>query len=114
MRLLVCGGREFNDFAAVSDELTWLSGSHSIDVVIHGGARGADTLAGEWAKLNRIPIQVYRADWGKHGKAAGPLRNKQMLVEGKPDMVLAFPGGRGTANMIAQAREAGVTVEEVE
>lgn len=114
MRLLVCGGRDFDDFDAVNEELTWLSGSHSIDVLIHGGSRGADSLAGEWAKLSRIPVEVYRADWQQLGKAAGPIRNRRMLSEGRPDMVLAFPGGRGTADMIDQARAAGVTVIEVE
>ena len=113
MRLLVCGGRDFDDFEVVNEELTWLSGSHHIEVIIHGGARGADTLAGEWAKLCRIPVQVFRAQWGAHGRSAGPVRNRQMIVEGKPDFVLAFPGGRGTANMIEQAREAGITVKEV-
>ena len=113
MRLLVCGGRDWDDFEGLSEELVWLQGSHNIDVIIHGGARGADALAGEWAKLLHIPVEVYRADWDKHGKAAGAIRNRQMLTEGKPDMVLAFPGGRGTANMIEQAREAGITVKEV-
>lgn len=113
MKLLVCGGRDFDDFESLSEELLWLQDEHSIDVIIHGGARGADALAGEFAKLSRIPVEVYRADWTKHGKAAGPIRNRQMLTEGKPDMVLAFPGGRGTADMIEQAREAGITVKEV-
>jgi hypothetical protein len=114
MRLLVCGGRDFDDFEVVNEELTWLAGSHAIDVIIHGGARGADTLAGEWAKLCRIPIEVYRPEWSRDGRAAGIIRNRRMLVEGKPDMVLAFPGGRGTADMIGQARAAGITVKEVQ
>jgi UDP-N-acetylmuramoylalanine-D-glutamate ligase len=61
----------------------------------------------------RIPVETYEADWDTHGKAAGPIRNKRMLDEGKPDLVVAFPGGRGTANMISQARKAGVEVIEV-
>ena len=54
---------------------------------------------------------AYPANWKKHGRAAGPIRNKQMLEEAKPDLVIAFPGGAGTANMVKQAREAGVKVE---
>lgn len=81
--------------------------------IIHGGARGADTLAGEAAKWFGWDCEVYPADWKTHGKAAGPIRNKQMLDEGKPDLVLAFlaPNSRGTANMIKQAKDRNVPVE---
>ena len=57
---------------------------------------------------------MYPADWDTHGRGAGPIRNKQMLEEGKPDLVIAFPGGKGTANMIGQAKEAGIPVREIE
>lgn len=110
MKILVCGGRDFDDFRLLTDELTALSLKHTIDLVIHGGARGADTLAGLWAKTNKIPVQVFMADWNKYKSAAGHIRNKKMLLEGKPDLVVAFPGGKGTANMIGQAEDAGVTV----
>lgn len=83
-------------------------------VVIHGDAKGADTMADSWAVVNWCEIQSYPADWDKYGKRAGYLRNMQMLVEGKPDLVVAFPGGRGTANMIKLAEEAGVEVIKVE
>ena len=81
--------------------------------VIHGGSSGADALAGRWAHLASIPYTVYPANWERHGKAAGPLRNQRMLDEGKPDLVIAFPGGRGTADMVRRAKEAGVEVREV-
>jgi len=84
-----------------------------VSVVIHGAAPGADTLAGRWAELRRVPVEAFPADWEKHGRAAGPIRNAPMLAEGKPDLVVAFPGGRGTANMCKQARAAGVKVVEV-
>jgi hypothetical protein len=67
-------------------------------------------MAGEFAKWKGIAVKEYPADWQKHGKAAGPIRNRQMLEDGKPDLVIAFSGGRGTANMISQARAAGVKV----
>jgi hypothetical protein len=114
MRLLVCGGRDWDDFEVLNEELTWLAYEPGISVIIHGGARGADTLAGEWAALTKTPVEVYRADWEKHGRSAGPIRNKRMLIEGKPDMVLAFPGGRGTRNMIEQAVAVSVKVKEVQ
>jgi hypothetical protein len=81
--------------------------------LIAGGARGADTLAYEWAQARGIPAVVYKADWAKLGRAAGPIRNQRMLGEGNPNLVIAFPGGRGTANMVRLAREAGVEVIEL-
>ena len=53
---------------------------------------------------NGVVVEEFKADWDKFGRAAGPIRNAQMLREGKPDLVVAFPGGRGTANMVAQAK----------
>lgn len=82
-------------------------------VIIHGGAAGADKIADEWAMVNWCHIEEYKADWDKYGRSAGPIRNKRMLTEGKPDLVVAFPGGRGTMNMIKLAKEAGVEVLEV-
>jgi len=83
-------------------------------VVIQGGAKGADRMAREWC-CRQPEIQMINepADWKMHGRAAGPIRNKRMLDEYEPDMVLAFPGGAGTANMVKQARAAGVKVIEV-
>lgn len=107
MRILVCGGRDFNDREAVWKALDRLKPA----LVIEGGARGADRLAGEWADWTHTPHLIYRADWGAEGKAAGILRNQRMLDHGRPDMVLAFPGGRGTADMIRRARAAGVPIQ---
>jgi hypothetical protein len=70
----------------------------------------ADTLAVEWATNRGVPFDVYMADWESLGRKAGPIRNQRMLVEGKPDLVVAFPGGNGTAGMVALARNAGVDV----
>jgi len=77
--------------------------------IITGGATGADACAHRWALDRRIPSKIVRAEWKKYGKAAGPIRNARML-EFKPDFVVAFPGGDGTADMIRQARAAGVEV----
>lgn len=101
MRVLVCGGREFDDQKLMHGLLDKLK--PIIDCVIHGNAWGADSLASQWAASRGVEQEAYPADWRSHGMAAGPIRNRQMLVEGKPDIVFAFPGGRGTDNMIQQA-----------
>jgi hypothetical protein len=67
-------------------------------------------MAGQWAQRRGIACIAYEADWKHEGRAAGPIRNKRMLDEGSPDLVVAFPGGRGTANMIGQARERGFEI----
>ena len=83
-----------------------------VAVVIHGAARGADTMAGAWAVARNVPVQAFPAQWDTFKKRAGPIRNQQMLTEGRPDLVIAFPGARGTAHMVGLAREAGVEVIE--
>lgn len=112
MRVLVCGGRDYYRRSDLFMALDALHRRKTITLVIHGAARGADSLAGEWACLNGIDVAEYPADWNKDGKAAGPIRNARMLSEGKPDGVVAFPGGRGTADMIGQAKRAGLKVWE--
>ena len=105
--VLICGGRDYTDKARMREILK----SYSMPVefrIIHGGARGADTLAAELAVELGIPAKAYPADWRKHGKAAGPIRNQLMLDDGKPDIVMAFPGGKGTADMLRRANHAGI------
>lgn len=107
MRVLVCGGRDYLNYEKV---FGYLDRRRSEDtVIIQGGAKGADFLAKCWAKARAVPCEEYLADWSL-GKQAGMLRNKRMLEEGKPDLVLAFPGGKGTANMVHQAINAEVEV----
>jgi len=110
-RILVCGGRDFTNVDLLYETLDKFLGP--IELLISGGSRGADSLAEMWADERHIPVERYEADWNAQGKSAGPLRNERMLVEGKPDVVFAFPGGRGTADMTARARRAGVKVIEV-
>lgn len=113
MRVLVCGGRNYNDSITVQAVLDKLHNAKGIDMIIQGGARGADELGFAWARAMGIPEEQYDADWENQGSFAGPARNKRMLDEGKPDLVIAFPGGKGTANMIRQALKAGVEVIEI-
>ena len=113
--ILVCGGRDYSDrdaFVAGMDLALELNVVSRPGQIIQGGARGADSLAKEWAVRQGVPCREFPADWKQYGKAAGQIRNAQMLNEGRPDLVIAFPGGRGTANMVARARNAGVAVVE--
>lgn len=110
MRVLVCGGRDYTDREALYGALDQLHRQHGFTLVITGGALGADTLATQWARARDIPTDVYKADWIGLGREAGPIRNKRMLHEGRPDLVVAFPGGKGTANLVGQARDHGVEV----
>lgn len=113
MRLLVCGSRYYSDVIHIFKELN--AYSHA-SVLIEGGARGVDTTAKGWAYSLNIPVEEYPADWNQYGTAAGPIRNKQMLVEGKPDLVIAFLplASIGTTNMIRQAEEANIPVKVIE
>lgn len=111
MRVLVTGGRDFAD-----KEPVWLALDYLLDrmtrlTVIQGGATGADELARQWTwGRDSVSLVTVPANWRKHGKSAGPIRNRVMLEQCKPQVVLAFPGGRGTASMVRIARAAGVPV----
>jgi len=110
MRILVCGGRDFDRTDMAYRALDALHKAKGIDVVIEGDARGADRIGGYWARKNRIENLKFPADWKLLGKSAGAIRNQKMLDEGKPELVVAFPGGRGTADMVARAEQAGIRV----
>ncbi len=113
MRVLVCGGRDYDDAVRVHLVLDWLHELFEIEAIIHGNATGADILAQEWCIKNDVVDYPFPAKWDDYGKAAGPLRNTDMLYEGKPHIVIAFPGGRGTADMVAKAKRAKVPVGEI-
>lgn len=116
MRVLVCGSRTFSDRDAIHSSLlsAWWSEPSQL-VVIEGGARGADAIAAKWAQRfgRGVGHIQFPADWARYGKRAGFIRNRQMLDEGKPDVVLAFVDkplaeSVGTAMMVDLARKAGV------
>lgn len=110
--VLVCGGRDFAAGEWLFREMDNLHAENPITLLIHGGARGADWLAGQWARKRSVPCRVFPADWKTHGTKAGPLRNQQMLEEGRPDLVVAFPGGRGTRDMLLRALRFDVNILE--
>lgn len=128
MRVLVCGGRHYNDLECVYHVLSNIHTETPISVIIEGGATGADRFGKTWGKQSGIPVETYKADWddmsepcvrrvNKSGKEynalAGHKRNKRMLDEGKPDLVVAFKGGNGTKDMIEQSLKANVEVREI-
>lgn len=112
-RVLVCGGRDYADREALWSFLDRCHAVAPITCLIHGCARGADTLAGEWAAARGIPVERYPALWDEHGRQAGPIRNQLMLAASKPDVVLTTRGGSGTADMVRRAERAGVPVVRV-
>lgn len=111
MKVLVCGGRNFQDYDLLMNTLDALDPQPTL--IIEGGAMGADRHARMWACNRGIEFNTYRADWEHYGRSAGHRRNADMLKYGQPELVVAFPGGRGTANMIEQAQKKGVNVMEI-
>jgi hypothetical protein len=104
-RYLICGGRDFADDALMDKALAALILHPEDAYIIHGDARGADRMAAAWGKAHGAQVEPYPADWDRYRSAAGPLRNQAMLDVGKPDVVIAFPGGNGTADMVRRARQ---------
>lgn len=111
-RVLIFGGRDLNA-TRVRDWLTHyaletlgLAELEQIDVVIQGGQSGADEGGMLWSKRHSLRMLEYPALWRTHGRAAGPIRNQQMLDEGRPTIAIGFPGGNGTKDMTAKIRAA--------
>lgn len=111
MRIVVTGGRTYSDAAMVYDVLDALNPM----TVMVGDAAGADAIARDWAVDRERDMFVYKADWDANGKAAGPMRNKKMLVDaGLHAVVIAFPGGKGTEHCVKQAKAFNMIVLRVE
>lgn len=111
-KVLVCGGRDYKVYCDIESVIKAAHEKYKFTHVITGGADGADSYAKSAAQAIGIQTVECEALWNIHGKAAGPIRNKNMLDLG-PDLVIAFPGGKGTASMVALARAAGIKVEVV-
>ena len=112
-RVLVCGGRAFDDRDLFDAVMSEIASRGRLIRVIQGGATGADALAREWCVRWGYRYEHFPADWRRLGPAAGPIRNQEMINVGRPDLVLAFPGGRGTADMVRRAKAAGIEVREI-
>lgn len=112
--VLVCGGRTYSDREAVLAAMAVLAERVTIEGVRHGAARGADQLAEQWAQQRGIETDPCPADWESQGRGAGPARNAEMLRrQPRPVVVVAFPGGAGTRDMVKQAGAVRVPVWRV-
>lgn len=110
MRIVVTGSRFGDDYALVDWALYKVHKKHGITCLINGLATGYDTISRRWALDNGVPVQDFPADWGAYKKRAGPIRNQQMIDEGKPDAAVAFPGGDGTADMVRRLERRGIPI----
>lgn len=115
MRILICGDRNWKDREEIRRILKILLEEQPDFILIEGGARGADTIAKEEAKVLGISddrILEFPAEWDKFGKSAGVIRNRQMLDEGKPDLVIGLHNdlskSKGTKDMITIAENVGI------
>ena len=123
--VLVCGSHTYSDKEHIHSVLDGLSGPPIGDVanptwmprpdlvIINGAAKHVDQESTNWAIENFVTVRDYPANWDKHGKRAGPIRNQQMLDEEPVDLVIAFPGGPGTRNMVSKARSSGIAVHDL-
>jgi hypothetical protein len=109
--LLVCGSRDFTNYKVISQKLTELVRQFKVTKVITGDCKGADTLASRFCWQTNIPYQSFKADWAQYGKAAGPIRNRQML-DTKPNLVVAFTDtwetSKGTKDTVLEAHRRGI------
>ena len=126
MIILVCGGRDFDNYQFIRDKLIDYIESfgdkyktekdqygnylYKDVTILTGGAKGADQCGSDFAVENFIHFIEINADWEFYGRSAGPIRNQKMLDEHEVNVVMAFPGGRGTIDMVSRARKAGVNV----
>lgn len=113
MRVVVTGGRTYQYASRVSAALDAIHAVTPITALAHGGAYGADAMAEGWGEAAGVEVVSYAADWVRYGLAAGPMRNRWMLGDFRPDLVVAFPGGPGTAHCVREARKMGIPVQEV-
>lgn len=113
MRVLICGSRDFRDAKRI---FHYLSTVPKDTIIIEGEARGADSIVWTCCEILGLSYMKFPADWSAYHKAAGVMRNQQMLLEGKPDLVLFYHDdleqSRGTIDMITRADNAGIRVDE--
>lgn len=112
MKAIVCGGRQFSDYAFLSDLMYEAKEKLGLTTIIQGEARGADLLAKKWAIEAGLDVIGIRADWDRHGRRAGYLRNVEM-ADLNPDYIIAFRGGRGTQMMIDIGERRGIRVFDI-
>ncbi len=113
LRVLVCGGRMYADRERIFQVLGDLHRERGIEVILHGAASGADLLSVVWADKNGLRAIAFPADWARDRKLASQKRNQKIISDGQPNLLVAFPGGKGTAEMIRLAKAQGIHVVDV-
>ena len=114
MDIIVAGSRNFTDRDFLFKKLDLLTSKLSRVRIITGGAKGADRLAQDWAFSRGHTVVNYHADWDRHGKAAGPIRNEEMAQVGESLVAFHLDNSPGTADMIRRARRHGLKVRVYE
>lgn len=115
MKILICGGRDYTNQVQFYKFIRgFIAENGPITHIICGGQRGADDMAVKYANHRRIKLTTYPAAWEKYGPGAGPIRN-QIMLDANPDIsfLIAFPGAKGTADMVTKAKNINLTVIEV-
>ena len=107
-KVIVTGGRHYSNHPRVNEVLT----SIAPDIIVQGGANGADRLAREWGEKRGLEVITFEAEWEVYGRRAGPVRNRKMCAAGA-DLLVAFPGGKGTRHCVRTARDFGIKVRGV-
>lgn len=114
MRIATTGSREYRGYKHERQTLMFLwdfnDDYHITELAVGDCPSGFDKYVTYWAQLAKANLTVYHANWRKHGKAAGPIRNREMLEDFKPDLLVAFPGGKGTHNCMRTAWEMEIPV----
>ncbi len=114
MRVLVCGGRDGQDSDYVEKTLDRLLAARGpFERLLHGDARGVDRMAGKWARDHHVLEWDFLPEWHRVDSEHGLNRNQRMIEAGSPDLVIAFPGGVGTENMVEMAKAAHIEVIEI-
>ncbi len=108
MKTIIAGSRDITDYETVRAAVD--ASGFQISEVVSGRARGADRLGEQWAREYGVPIKGFPADWNKHGKAAGPIRNRQMACYGEALIAIWDGESHGTKHMIVEARKNNLMV----
>lgn len=108
MKLIIAGGRDYKFTSEDFDYIGCIYGSYDIEEIVSGGATGADRTGEIIADNRGTPVKIFKADWDKYGKSAGPIRNREMAEYA--DAVVLFKGGRGTENMFKEAQKKGLKI----
>lgn len=114
MKIIVAGSRDFDDYERLARLMDRLTAPYVDVVVLSGAAKGADALGERWAFGWMWTVMRFHADWNRHGKAAGPIRNQEMVDAADAAVFFWKGGSKGTADCIARAKKKGIRTKVVE